>query len=166
MLHALAFCNIYLMKSDNIVATIVRIKRLEGADGLPIPSYATENSSGLDLAAAVCDDVTINPGERALIPTGFQLEIPPGFEGQVRPRSGLALRAGISLPNSPGTIDADYRGELKIILINFGAQPFVVRRGERIAQLVIAPVARVQLQETEELLESSRSEGGFGHTGV
>lgn len=146
--------------------TVVRVQRLDGADGLPLPGYATPFSSGLDIAAAVTEDVAIPPGERSIIPTGFRFEIPVGYEGQVRPRSGLALKWGVSMPNTPGTIDADYRGELKIILINHGSEPFIIRRGDRIAQLIIAPVARVRLEEAHELSDSARNDGGFGHTGV
>lgn len=120
----------------------------------------------MDLSAAVENEAVIAPGQRCLVPTGFRVEIPVGYEGQVRPRSGLALKWGISMANTPGTIDADYRGELKVIMINHGQEPFVVRRGDRIAQLVIAPVVRAQVVEAEELEESARSEGGFGHTGV
>lgn len=144
----------------------VRVTRMRGAEDLPLPAYATEMASGLDIAAAVEEELTLLPGERALVPSGFRFEIPPGYEGQVRPRSGLALRSGISMVNAPGTIDADYRGELKIILINLGSEPFVVRRAERIAQLVIAPVAVAEVEETQELSGSGRSDGGFGHTGV
>ena len=133
---------------------------------MPLPAYATEHSSGMDLAAAVQDSVTLEAGQRALIPTGFKIEIPPGFEGQIRPRSGLAVRSGISMVNTPGTIDADYRGEIKVIMINHGQEPFVINRGDRIAQLVIAPVAIATIVETETLENSSRNEGGFGHTGT
>ncbi|MCC6483747.1 MAG: dUTP diphosphatase [Armatimonadetes bacterium] len=144
----------------------IQVTRMEGAADLPLPAYATELSSGMDLAAAVEHVLTLLPGERALVPTGFRFEIPPGFEGQVRPRSGLALRHGISLVNTPGTIDADYRGEVKIIVINLGKEPFDIQRGDRIAQLVIAPVTQAVIEETVELSSSCRSEGGFGHTGV
>ncbi len=144
----------------------VTVSRVDGADDLPLPSYATAHSSGLDLAAAVREPLVLLPGQRALVPTGFRFEIPPGYEGQVRPRSGLALRSGISMVNSPGTIDADYRGELKVILINLGDEPFTVNRGDRIAQLVIAPVVRAELREGASLAETARGEGGFGHTGV
>lgn len=144
----------------------LKICRVEGAEDMPLPQYATELSSGMDLCAAVEGDVVLEAGQRELIPTGFRFQIPAGLEGQVRPRSGLALRHGISMANTPGTIDADYRGELKVILLNTGKEPFVVRRGDRIAQLVIAPVVRAQVLETEELEESSRNHGGFGHTGV
>ena len=144
-----------------------RVRGARDAD-LPAPAYATPGSAGLDLCAAVESDVVLRPGERALIPTGFALAIPPGYEGQVRPRSGLALHAGVTLVNSPGTIDADYRGEVAVILVNLGAEPFRLRRGERIAQLVIAPVVQPVLKEVgsaEELGPTTRGAGGFGHTG-
>lgn len=144
----------------------ISICRVDGAEDLPLPAYATPHSSGLDLCAAVPAPLVLSPGERALVPTGFRYEIPPGFEGQVRPRSGLALRHGLSMVNTPGTIDADYRGELKVIVINHGTEPFTVSRGDRIAQLVFAPVSRAELVETRDLTASVRSEGGFGHTGV
>ena len=145
----------------------VQVKRLRERSGeqAPLPRYMTEHSAGMDLFADVEGEVVLNPGERRLIPTGIALSIPPGFEGQVRPRSGLAMREGISLVNTPGTIDADYRGEVGVLLINFGHQPFRLKRGDRIAQLVIAPVCRAELELTEELEATSRNEGGFGHTG-
>lgn len=143
----------------------VRIRRHPHALGLLLPRAATEGSSGVDLAAAIEGELTIAPGERELIPTGFSLAIPRGFEAQIRPRSGLALRHGIVVPNSPGTIDADYRGEVKVILLNAGAETFVVKRGDRIAQLVIAPVVKSVFDEVESLDETERGEGGFGHTG-
>jgi len=125
----------------------------------------TDGAAGLDLAAALDSSMTIAPGDRALVPTGLALAIPPGFEGQVRPRSGLAVKHGVTCLNSPGTIDADYRGEVKVLLINHGREPFVVQNGERIAQLVIAPVTRAQLAEVTELPDSARGAGGFGSTG-
>jgi dUTP pyrophosphatase len=143
----------------------VEISRLAGAEDLPLPSYATEGAAGLDLPAAVEREQLLAPGERALVPTGFRIALPAGFEAQVRPRSGLALRDGILLPNSPGTIDSDYRGEIKVILWNTGSEPFPVRRGDRIAQLVVAPVSRVRLEEVATLDETARGGGGFGHTG-
>lgn len=144
----------------------VKFNRIPGSEDIPLPSYATQHASGMDLSAAVEQNMVIAPGQRCLIPTGFRVEIPAGYEGQVRPRSGLALKWGISMANTPGTIDADYRGELKIILINLGQEPFTVKRGDRIAQLVIAPVVQARVVEAEDLEESARSEGGFGHTGV
>jgi dUTP pyrophosphatase len=148
----------------------VEIHRVRGeldAD-IPLPTPATAESAGADLAAAVEKPLVLQPGERAAIPTGFAVAIPAGYEGQVRGRSGLALRHGVTLPNAPGTIDSDYRGEVHVILHNAGEAPFVVERGDRIAQLVIAPVARVEFAEvgsTEALGETPRGEGGFGHTG-
>jgi len=130
---------------------------------LPLPSYATSGSAGLDLRADVA--VTLAPGERALVPTGIRLAIPEGYEGQVRPRSGLALRDGVTCLNSPGTIDSDYRGEVGVILANLGQEPVRLQRGDRIAQMVIAPVARAELVESASLPGSGRGAGGFGHTG-
>ena len=144
---------------------IVSIRRIPGSEDIPLPEYATPGSAGLDLRAAVDLDVVLLPGERKLIPTGLTLAIPEGYEGQVRPRSGLALKHGISLANTPGTIDSDYRGPVQVIMINLGSEPFVVRRGDRIAQLVICPVAHARLVEVESLPETARNDGGFGHTG-
>ena len=132
-------------------------------DPLPLPSYATDGAAGLDLRADVA--VTLAPGERALVPTGLAIAIPPGYEGQVRPRSGFALRDGVTCLNSPGTVDADFRGELGVILVNLGQQPVAVKRGDRIAQLVIARVERAELAEVAELPPTPRGGGGFGHTG-
>ena len=144
----------------------VSVQRLPGAEDIPLPDYATPGAAALDLRAAVDAEVTLHPGERKLIPTGIRIAIPEGFEGQVRPRSGLALKYGIALVNSPGTIDCDYRGPVQIIMANLGEDPFVIRRGDRIAQLVIAPVTRVVLEETDSLPETERSSGGFGSTGI
>jgi dUTP pyrophosphatase len=146
---------------------VVEVKRLPHAEGLALPAYQSEHAAGLDLVAAVAAEapLTLAPGERALVPTGLALALPPGFEGQVRPRSGLALKHGVTVLNSPGTIDADYRGEVSVILINHGAEPFVIRRGERIAQLVVAPVQRARMLEQVVLEETSRNAGGFGSTG-
>ena len=143
----------------------IRVRRLPHAEGLPLPSYATAGAAGMDLLAAVSDPVTIAPGQRALIPTGLTMALPPGHELQVRPRSGLALRHGIVLPNSPGTIYEDYRGELGVIVLNTGDAPFVVERGMRIAQAVLAPVLRAVWQEVEALDATDRDAGGFGSTG-
>jgi dUTP pyrophosphatase len=143
----------------------VEILRLEHAGDLPIPSAKTRDSAGLDLSAAVEDAVLIPAGGRALIPTGFAIALPPGHEGQVRPRSGLAVQHGVTVLNAPGTIDADYRGEVKVPLINLGAEPFTVTRGMRIAQLVVAPVASVRLVEVATLHETERGIRGFGSTG-
>lgn len=143
----------------------VRLRRLPHAQDLPLPAYASAGSSGLDLLAAVPSTVTLEPGERRLVPTGFALELPPGFEAQVRPRSGLALKHGVTVLNAPGTIDSDYRGEVGVILVNHGTEPFAIQRGERIAQLVLARVERLEWQVAEELGESDRGSGGFGSTG-
>jgi dUTP pyrophosphatase len=143
----------------------LRVSRVAGAEDLPLPSYATEGAAGLDLRAALPSRLVLGPGERALVPTGLRLAVPAGYEAQVRPRSGLALRHGIVLPNSPGTIDSDYRGEVQVILWNAGPEPFAIARGDRIAQLVIAPVARVELEESP-LDETPRGAGGFGSTGA
>lgn len=144
----------------------VHIKRLPGHDDLPLPTKMSEWASGFDLHAAVREPLTLAPGERALVPTGFCMSMPPELEAQVRPRSGLALKHGITCLNTPGTIDADYRGEIKVLLINLGQESFVINRGERIAQLVFQQVPAIRLVETDELPESARGAGGFGHTGV
>jgi dUTP pyrophosphatase len=146
--------------------TVVKIVRLPNGAGLPLPSARTPASAGLDLAAAVDDAVLIPPGGRALIPTGFAIALSPGHEGQLRPRSGLAVDFGVTVLNAPGTIDADYRGEIRVPLINLGAEPFTVTRGMRIAQLVVAAVAGVDLEEVEQLDETGRGAGGFGSTGI
>ncbi len=140
------------------------IQRLPGGSGLPFPCYMTMHSAGMDIHAAVTEDMVIQPGERMRIPSGFAISLPAGFEAQVRPRSGLAINHGITLVNTPGTIDADYRGEIGILLINHGHAPFTVRRGDRIAQLVVQRVARVIWVERECLDSTMRGEGGFGHT--
>ncbi|MBV9104133.1 MAG: dUTP diphosphatase [Candidatus Eremiobacteraeota bacterium] len=142
----------------------VLLKRLPSGAGLPLPTYMTAGSAGADIVAAVHDDLTLLPGARAIVPTGFALALPPGYEAQVRPRSGLALRAGVTLLNAPGTIDEDYRDEIALILANFGTEPYVVRRGERVAQLVVAPVRRATFDVVESLDETTRA-GGFGSTG-
>ena len=147
-------------------AVAIEVVRLPHAADLPLPSYATEGAAGMDLLAAVSGPVVIAPGARALVPTGLRLALPPGHELQVRPRSGLALRHGIVLPNSPGTIDEDFRGELQVIVLNAGAEPFTVERGMRIAQAVLAPVTRAAWREVEALPESARGAGGFGSTGT
>jgi dUTP pyrophosphatase len=142
---------------------IVRIRRLPHGKGLALPAYATEGAAGMDVLSA--EDVTIAPGERHAVASGFAVGIPAGYEIQVRPRSGLALKHGITVPNTPGTIDSDYRGELKVILINHGAEPFAIARGDRVAQLVLAPVTRGAWEEVEELDDTARGAGGFGSTG-
>ncbi|MFD2670049.1 dUTP diphosphatase [Marinicrinis sediminis] len=143
----------------------VQIKRLEGGENLPLPKQMSELAAGFDLYAAVTDTVELKPGERALIPTGFALSMPAGLEAQIRPRSGLAYKHGITCLNSPGTIDADYRGEVKVLLINHGQESFRIERGERIAQMVFQYVPRIQLETVLELSETVRGSGGFGHTG-
>lgn len=146
----------------------LKIRRLDHAEGLALPAYETGGAAGMDLRAAVPDGapIVIQPGGRAVVATGLQVEIPEGFEGQVRPRSGLAARQGVTVLNSPGTVDSDYRGEVKVILVNLGREPFEVERGARIAQLVIAPVTRMAIEETCQLEDSARGTGGFGSTGA
>ena len=144
----------------------IKMKRLACAENLPLPHYQSDGASGMDIRAAVGETTSIQPGQIALIPTGICLSIPPGFEGQLRPRSGLALRHGICLLNSPGTVDSDYRGEVQVILANLGTETFEVKRGDRIAQLVVAQVVRARLEPVRELDETQRGAGGFGHTGV
>jgi len=141
------------------------VQRLPEAADLPLPFYATEGAAGMDLHAAVPEPVTLAPGERRLIPTGLKIAIPEGYEGQIRARSGLAIRRGLGMVNAPGTLDADFRGQVCVILINLDNRPQTIQRGERIAQLVIAPVARAELIEVEALDETPRGAGGFGHTG-
>ncbi len=144
----------------------IKIQRIENKfNDLPLPEYATSGSSGLDLRAAVDSEMIIEKGKVALVPTNLKVEIPDGYEIQVRPRSGLAAKEGIGILNSPGTIDSDYRGEIKVILFNFGEKDFVIKRGDRIAQMVLSKVYRVVLNSTDELNGSSRGDGGFGHTG-
>lgn len=145
---------------------VVKVKRLNSNPDLPLPSYQSDGSSGLDLCAAVAEDFTLQPGDIRLIPTGLSISLPRGYEAQVRPRSGLALRYGIGLVNSPGTIDADYRGEIAVIVINWGKKPFTVRRGDRIAQMVISKVYRAEIEEVGEIDPTKRGKGGFGHTGI
>ncbi len=149
-----------------MTAPVIDVVRLPHAEGLPLPSYATDGAAGMDLLAAVMSSVVIPPGGRMLVPTGLRIAIPPGYELQVRPRSGLALKNGIVLPNSPGTIDEDYRGELGVIVMNAGDAPFTVERGMRIAQAVIAPVVRASWHEVAELPDTARGTGGFGSTGT
>ena len=143
----------------------IQIKRLRKERPVPLPRYMTEGSSGMDLFASITEEAVLRPGERRLIPTGISVAIPEGFEGQIRPRSGLAVRHGIGVVNGPGTIDADYRGEICVLLINFDRAPFTVRHGDRIAQMVISRVYRATFEELNELPPTGRQEGGFGHTG-
>jgi len=151
---------------DDPALLVVPLKVLPHGRGLALPAYSTPQSVGMDLAAAVEKELTILPGGTALIPTGIKIAVPPGYEAQIRPRSGLALNSALLLPNSPGTVDPDYRGEVQVILLNMGPEPFTVTRGMRIAQMVIAPVAKAHLRLVEELPPTDRGEGGFGHTGT
>ncbi|MFQ6099150.1 MAG: dUTP diphosphatase [Armatimonadota bacterium] len=148
--------------SENVV---VQVEVLPHGEGLSLPEYVSPGSAGMDLRAAVAESVTIGPGQRQLVPTGLRLAIPDGYEGQVRPRSGLALEYGLTLLNSPGTIDSDYRGEVRVIIANLGDRPFTIARGDRIAQMVIAPIARAEFRQVRRLADTQRSSGGFGHTG-
>ena len=152
-----------LQLDNNINITVCKVK---GAEDIPLPQYMTLNASGMDLAANVPELTVLEPGEFKLIPCGIKIELPSGYEAQVRPRSGLAAKYGVTVLNSPGTIDADYRGEIKVILINHGKNKFTIKRGDRIAQLVISKVVRINILESEHLPETKRGEGGFGHTGI
>jgi dUTP pyrophosphatase len=144
---------------------ILRLEQLPDARDLPVPRYMTEHAAGMDLCAAVTDPVTLAPGDYGRIPTGLRMAVPPGYEGQVRPRSGLATKHGVTVLNAPGTVDADYRGEVCVVLINHGREPFTITRGERIAQLLIAPVAHAEIEAVDSLDSTARGAGGFGHTG-
>ena len=144
---------------------VVKIKRLPHGQGLDLPAYATPGSAGVDLSAAIDEPLVLAPGQIALVPTGIAVAIPPGFEGQIRPRSGLATKHGISLVNAPGTVDSDFRGEMRCSLINLGQAPYTVHRGDRISQMIIAPVFQAKFEEVDELPESERGEGGWGSTG-
>jgi dUTP pyrophosphatase len=144
----------------------IKVRRLAHGAGLPLPAGGSTGSSGLDLMACIDRPIEIRPGGSVLIPTGYCLEIPPGHEGQVRPRSGLALERGVTVLNSPGTVDSDYRGEVGVILINHGSEPFTVNRGDRVAQIVFCRVCSPVLEESDDLDRTARGEGGFGHTGV
>ncbi|MGZ5919329.1 MAG: dUTP diphosphatase [Hyphomicrobium sp.] len=145
----------------------IRVLRLPHGEGLPLPSYQSKHAAGLDLLAAVPEDapIALEPSDRALVPTGFALELPPGYEAQVRPRSGIALKHGVTVLNSPGTIDADYRGEVQVLLINLGSDAFLIQRGDRIAQLVVSPVTHVEIVAADALGATERDKGGFGSTG-
>lgn len=143
----------------------IRITRLAHGHDLPLPTYQSAHAAGMDLHAAIDQPITLGPGRIALVPAGFAMALPEGYEAQVRPRSGLALKHGISMPNSPGTIDADYRGEVKVPLINLGPEPFTIERGLRIAQMIVAPVSRAKWIEVDTLDDTPRGAGGFGHTG-
>lgn len=139
--------------------------RPDGDGDIPLPRYMTDGAAGMDLCAAVSGERVLPPGEVVLVPTGFAVAVPPGYEAQIRPRSGLAVRNAVTVVNAPGTIDADYRGEIQVALINLGRHPYTLLRGDRIAQMIIAPVARVDVQEVDQLDDSARGDGGFGHTG-
>jgi len=143
----------------------VQIAREPGTEDIPLPQYETEHAAGMDVRAAVSESVTLVPGQRALVPTGLRIALPPGYEAQIRPRSGLAIKHGLSLLNSPGTIDADYRGEIRIIIANLGQELYTIERGDRIAQMIIAPVTRVRWHVMDRLEDTARGEGGFGSTG-
>jgi len=145
---------------------VIKIKRVQDNKDLPLPAYKSEGSSGMDITACVKQPVLLKPGEIRLIPSGLAVSVPPGYEAQVRPRSGLSLHHGIGLVNSPGTIDSDYRGEIGIILINWGTEPFTIKKGDRIAQMIISKVYRADFVEVEDLDATSRGQGGFGHTGI
>jgi dUTP pyrophosphatase len=144
----------------------VALARLPEGDGLPLPAYMSDLAAGADLYAALASEAVLEPGARLLVPTGIAIALPPGYEAQIRPRSGLALRSGITCLNTPGTIDADYRGPVNVLLVNLGSEPATIRRGDRIAQMVVAPVARAQFVEVEDLPDSARGAGGFGSTGA
>ncbi|MBN2309782.1 MAG: dUTP diphosphatase [Candidatus Hydrogenedentes bacterium] len=146
-------------------AVPVRITREPGCEDIPLPAYQTEHAAGMDVRAALREPLTLVPGGRALVPTGIRIALPEGFEAQIRPRSGLAIRHGVTLLNTPGTIDADYRGEIRIIVANLGEEPFCIQRGDRIAQMIIAPVTRAEWRLTDTLDDTDRGDGGFGHTG-
>jgi len=150
--------------NNNIIR--VKVYKEPGTEDIPLPEYQTEGSAGMDLYAVVHDEVVLQPGERKLIPTGIRIALPDGYEAQIRPRSGLALKYGVGMPNTPGTIDADYRGEIGVILINWGTEPFKIKRGDRIAQMIVAPITRIAWEQTECLPPSGRGPGGFGHTGT
>ncbi len=144
----------------------LKIEVLPGNNDLGLPAYATDGAAGLDLRAALTEPFTLKPGERGLVPTGLKMAIPVGFEGGIRPRSGLAMKQGLTVANTPGTIDSDYRGEVKVLLINLGQEPVVLKRGDRIAQLLISPVAHAQIDQVDSLDDTARGGGGFGHTGI
>jgi len=145
---------------------LIKVKRLQGGEDIALPAYETKGASAMDVRAAVQEEVILNPGDIKLIPTGLAVSVPQGYEAQIRPRSGLALKHGIGMPNAPGTIDSDYRGELKLIMINWGQKPFPIKRGDRIAQMLITRVYRADMREVTDLDATSRGDGGFGHSGV
>jgi len=151
---------------DSLEHPVLEIEVLEGNEDLGLPAYATEGAAGLDLKAALTSPLTLQPGERDVVPTGLKMAIPRGFEGCVRPRSGLAMKQGLTLTNAPGTIDSDYRGEVKVLVINLGQAPVTLQRGDRIAQLLISPVAHARVVKIPKVDDTHRGEGGFGHTGI
>ena len=155
-----------MVERERSVTVGVKVRRLPGAEDVPLPKAMTAHAAGLDLCAAVGNAVVLSPGEIVTVPCGFAMALPAGYEAQVRPRSGLASRHGVTVVNAPGTIDADYRGEVKVALVNLGREPFTVERGMRIAQMVVMPVPRVSVMEVTELDETERGAGGFGHTGA
>lgn len=144
----------------------VAIQRLPGSDDVPLPDYQSDHAAGMDIHAAVAEPLVIGPGQRVLVPTGFAMAVPVGYEAQIRPRSGLAYKHGLSMPNAPGTIDADYRGEVKVLMVNLGDEPVTITRGMRVAQMILKPVPRVQWQQVDALPDTARGGGGFGHTGA
>lgn len=152
--------------TTTLATTEIPVMRLPHAKDLPLPGYATTHAAGMDLTAAIAENITLAPMQRALVPTGLAIALPPGFEAQIRPRSGLAAKNGVTVLNTPGTIDADYRGEIKVILINLGDTPFTVEPGMRVAQMIVAPYTCVAWQETDRLDETGRGTGGFGSTGT
>lgn len=152
--------------SDSPDHVTLRLMRLEGNQDMALPSYETEGASGLDLRAAVRGELTLHPGDIRLVPTGLAISLPAGYEAQIRPRSGLALKHGVGMVNSPGTVDSDYRGEIGLVLINWGKVPLVIKRGDRIAQMVVTRVSRAEVLEVDRLETTARGEGGFGHSGV
>ena len=153
------------MNGSDLPVRVAIARISDAAADIPLPAYATEDAAGMDLCAAVREEFVLNAGETALVPTGFAIALPRGYEAQIRPRSGLAVKHRIGILNSPGTIDADYRGEVKVILTNFGNERFIIRRGDRIAQMIIAPVSRAEWVEVRSLDDTGRGAGGFGHTG-
>ena len=152
--------------SDSPDHVTVRVKRLDGNQDIALPSYETEGASGLDLRAAVNGELTLHPGEIKLVPTGLAISLPRGYEAQIRPRSGLALKHGVGMVNSPGTIDSDYRGEIGLVLINWGSASFVIKRGDRIAQMIVTRVSQAEVLEVDRLEPTTRGKGGFGHSGL
>jgi dUTP pyrophosphatase len=148
-----------------MISVRVQVKIEPEGEGLDLPRYQTAHAAGMDLPAAVAEDVVLEPGGRVLVSSGLSIALPPGYEAQIRPRSGLAVKHGVTLLNAPGTVDADYRGVIRVVLVNHGDVPFTIRRGDRIAQMVVAPVTKVELSPESELPPTERGEGGFGHTG-